>query len=200
MVITYIPAALPRIMNLEQLVDSKFNHMVKNFTPINKRPCVIRIIGRFFNYSLINIHAPTNDSEEEGKDQFYEQLERAFAACPSHDVKLVMGDANAKVGRETVHQPMIGKHSLHESTHENGLRLWSILPQSGKWRSKVRTLCTNESTSKQADRQIDHCLIDGRHFSDVIDSAEGWKHRFRPHASRYKIESKNMPYQQHKAD
>jgi hypothetical protein len=105
------------------LVDLKFNHLVINFTPINERLCVIRIKGRFFNYSLINIHAPTNDSEEEAKDQFYEQLDRAYAACPSHDVKLVMGDANAKVGRETVHQPTIGKHSLHESTNENGLRL-----------------------------------------------------------------------------
>jgi hypothetical protein len=84
------------------LVDSKLTHMVKNFTPINERLCVIRIKGRFFN-----IHAPTNDSEEEAKDQFYEQLERAYAACPSHDVKLVMGDANAKVGRETVQQPTI---------------------------------------------------------------------------------------------
>jgi hypothetical protein len=72
---------------------------------------------------LINIHSPTNDSEEEAKDQFYEQLERAYAACPSNDVKLVMGDANAKVGRETLHQSTIGKHSLHESTNENGLRL-----------------------------------------------------------------------------
>jgi exonuclease III len=105
------------------LVDLEFNHMVKNFTPINERLCVIRIKDRFFYYSLINIHAPTNDSEEEAKDQFYEQLERAYAACPSHDVKLVMGDANAKVDRETVHQPTIGKHRLHESTHENGLRL-----------------------------------------------------------------------------
>jgi hypothetical protein len=31
------------------LVDSKFNHMVKNFTPINERLCVVRIKGRFFN-------------------------------------------------------------------------------------------------------------------------------------------------------
>jgi hypothetical protein len=70
--------------------------MVKNFTLINERLCVIRIKGRFFNYSSIIIHAPTNDSEEEAKDQFYEQLERAYAAYPSHDVKLVMGDKNAR--------------------------------------------------------------------------------------------------------
>jgi hypothetical protein len=81
------------------LVDSKFNHMDKNFTPINERLCVIRIKGRFFNYSLIKIHAPTNDSREEAKDQFYEQLERAYAGCLNHDVKLVMGDAYTKVGR-----------------------------------------------------------------------------------------------------
>jgi exonuclease III len=47
------------------LVDSKFNNMIKNFSPINERLCVIRIKGRFFNYSHINIHAPTNDSEED---------------------------------------------------------------------------------------------------------------------------------------
>jgi hypothetical protein len=56
-------------------VDLKFNHMVINCTPINERLCVIRIKGRFFNYSLINIPVPTNDSEEEAKDHFYEQLE-----------------------------------------------------------------------------------------------------------------------------
>jgi hypothetical protein len=88
------------------LVDSKFNHLVINFTPINERLCLIRIKGRFFNYSLINIPAPTNDSEEEVK-----------ATCPSHDMKLVMGDANAKVGRETIHQPTIGKHSLHDTSN-----------------------------------------------------------------------------------
>jgi hypothetical protein len=105
------------------LVDSKSNHMVKNFTPINKHLCVIKMKGRFFNYFLINIHARTNDSEEKAKDQFYEQLQRAYAACPSHDVKLVMGDANAKHNRETLHHLTINKHSLHESTNEKGSRL-----------------------------------------------------------------------------
>jgi hypothetical protein len=44
----------------------------------------------------------------------------SIPACPSHDV---MVDANAKVGWETMHRPTIDKHSLHESTNENGLRL-----------------------------------------------------------------------------
>jgi hypothetical protein len=74
MVITHIPASL--VNNHEfgtaDVVDSKFNHMVKNFTPFNERLFIIRIKSRFFNYSLVNIHAPTNDSEEEAKDQFYE--------------------------------------------------------------------------------------------------------------------------------
>jgi hypothetical protein len=134
------------------LVDSKFNHMVKNFTPINERLCVIRIKGRFFNYSLMNIHPPTNDSEEEAKVQFYEQLERAYAACPSHDVKLVMGDANAKVGRETVHQPTISKHSRHESTNENGLRLVDFA--AGRQMAIKSTSCTKKSIFKPGTPQM----------------------------------------------
>jgi hypothetical protein len=115
------------------LVDSKFNHIVKNFTPINECLCVIRIKGRFFNYSLINIHAPTNDSEEEAKDQFYEQLEQAYAVCPSHDVKLVMGDANAKVVRE----PYISQQKASTACMKLQMKMasdWSTLPQAGKWR------------------------------------------------------------------
>jgi hypothetical protein len=50
-------------------LDSKVNHWVTNFTPINERLCIFRIKSRFFNYALINIHAPKNDSAEEDKDQ-----------------------------------------------------------------------------------------------------------------------------------
>jgi hypothetical protein len=150
------------------LVDSKFNQMVKIFTRINKRLCSIRIKGRFFNHSHINLHAPTNDSEEEAKDQFYEQLERAYAAFPSHDEKLVMGNANAK----TVHQPTIGKHSLHEITNENGLRPVDFAV--GRQMAIKNTYIMHKRIHLQTwhspdGHQIDHCLIDARHFSDVID-------------------------------
>jgi hypothetical protein len=49
MIITSTPAAVPLIVNFGTafLVDSKFNHMVKIFTPINERLCVIRIKADF---------------------------------------------------------------------------------------------------------------------------------------------------------
>jgi hypothetical protein len=34
-------------------VDLKFNHMVKNFTPINEHLCVIRIKCRFFSNAML---------------------------------------------------------------------------------------------------------------------------------------------------
>ena len=43
--------------------------------------------------------------------------------CPSYDIKVIAGDMNAKVGRETIYSPTIGWHSLHESTNDNGQRL-----------------------------------------------------------------------------
>jgi hypothetical protein len=136
--------------------------MLINFTPINDYLCVIR----FFNYSFINIHSPTNDSEEEAKDQFYEQLKRAYAACPSHDVKLVMGVANLKVGRENVHQPTIGKHSLRESRNENGLRLVDFA--AGRQMVIISTYFMHKRIHLQTwhsqDGHTFNCLIDGRHF------------------------------------
>jgi hypothetical protein len=41
------------------LVDSEFNHMVKNFTPINERLCVIRIKRQIFQL-LSHQHTCTN--------------------------------------------------------------------------------------------------------------------------------------------
>jgi hypothetical protein len=100
-------------------------------------------------------------------------LEWAYEACPSYDVKLLIEDANAKVGRETVHQSAIGKHSLHESTNENGLRLADFAAgrqkaiKSAYFMHKQIHLQTWHSPVGHTFNQIDHWLIDGRHFSDV---------------------------------
>ena len=38
---------------------------------------------------------------DEGKDKFYNQLEDTVSSCNRHDIIVVMGDVNAKVGTIT---------------------------------------------------------------------------------------------------
>lgn len=134
----------------------------------------LRIKGRFFNVSIINVHSPHLASDDDDKDAFYAQLEREYDSCPSHDVKIVIGDLNAQVGQEEEFRPVIGKFSAHQLTNANDLRLIDFaasknmairstyfqhsLPYRYTWRSP-----------QQTESQIDHVLIDGRHFSDIID-------------------------------
>ena len=59
-------------------------------------------------------------------ETFYDKLEAAYDKCPKHDVKLVLGDFNAKVGKEEIFGQTVGKFSLHEITNDNGMRLVSF--------------------------------------------------------------------------
>jgi hypothetical protein len=49
--------------------------------------CWLRIRGKFFNCSIINAHAPTEDKFDIEKDAFYDGLRNLYDACPKHDVK-----------------------------------------------------------------------------------------------------------------
>jgi hypothetical protein len=43
------------------IVDDKWIAAVIDWKPISERICVLRVKGRFFSYSLINIYAPHID-------------------------------------------------------------------------------------------------------------------------------------------
>ena len=42
------------------------------------------------------------------KDSFYEEIERLLNQLPMYHMKILLGDFNAKVGRENIFQPTIG--------------------------------------------------------------------------------------------
>ncbi|VDP51661.1 unnamed protein product [Schistosoma margrebowiei] len=48
--------------------------------------------------NIIRCYAPTNDSNDDIKDQFYERLQSVIEKCPRKDLTILMGDLNAKVG------------------------------------------------------------------------------------------------------
>jgi hypothetical protein len=46
-----------------------------------------------------------------------------FDKFPEHNMKILLGDLNAKVGREDIFKPTIGNESVHEICNDNGFRL-----------------------------------------------------------------------------
>ena len=48
-------------------------------------------------------------------------MEEEYGICPSNDV--LLGDVNAKIGKEDVYRGLIRKHSLHVDSNYDGQRL-----------------------------------------------------------------------------
>ncbi|XP_054082831.1 craniofacial development protein 2 isoform X1 [Zeugodacus cucurbitae] len=157
------------------VVGERLRRRVLAFTPVDERLATIRIKARFFNITLICAHAPTEEKDDVTKDAFYERLERTYERCPRHDVKVVLGDFNARVGKEGVFGTTAGKFSLHDETSPNGLRLIdfagarNMVVCSTRFQHKKIHQATWLSPDRNTRNQIDHVVIDGRHVSCVLD-------------------------------
>ncbi|KAF0767987.1 craniofacial development protein 2-like [Aphis craccivora] len=57
------------------------------------------------------------------KDNFYEDLEAIYNSLPSHCIKMIVGDLNSKVEKESSYSPTIGPDSFLDISNENKTRL-----------------------------------------------------------------------------
>jgi hypothetical protein len=69
---------------------------IKRVEFISDRMSYIILRGRWCHVIVLNVHAPTDDV----KDSFYEELECVFYKYPKYHMKILLGDFNAKVGKE----------------------------------------------------------------------------------------------------
>ena len=54
--------------------------------------------GKPFNITVLQVNAPTSNTEEAEVEQFYEDLQDLLELTPKKDILLIIGDWNAKVG------------------------------------------------------------------------------------------------------
>ena len=53
-----------------------------------------------FNITVIQVYAPTSNTEETEIERFYEDLQDLLELTPKKDVLFIIGDWNAKVGSQ----------------------------------------------------------------------------------------------------
>ena len=58
--------------------------------------------ANLFSCALINVHAPTNEKTDEIKEDVYNLLEENINQIANSDIKIILGDFNAKVGKENI--------------------------------------------------------------------------------------------------
>lgn len=70
-------------------------------------------------------HAHTGVTDDNMKDLFYDNLDQLTTRISDYDVKIILGDANSKLGNEPGWK-QYGCNSLHKTTNKNRMRLISI--------------------------------------------------------------------------
>ena len=62
----------------------------------------VRFQGKPFNFTVIQAYAPTNNTKEAEVERFYEDLQDLLKLTPKKDVLFMIGDWNAKAGRQEI--------------------------------------------------------------------------------------------------
>ncbi|VDO63606.1 unnamed protein product [Schistosoma margrebowiei] len=76
--------------------------------------------------NIIQCYAPTNDSNDDIKNQFYDRLQSIIEKCSRKDLTIPMGDLNLKVGIDnTGYEDIMGRHGLGQR-NENGERFANL--------------------------------------------------------------------------
>jgi len=95
---------------------------VKIFKAINDRLCYIILKGRIFDMGIICCYGPTENGQDEKKEEFMEELNRAYGDIPRHCIKVLLGDFNTTIGREGTYKLTIGSENLNHISNDNGTK------------------------------------------------------------------------------
>jgi hypothetical protein len=121
------------------------------------------------------VHAPCEDKGDYAKESFHEELGRVFDQFSRYDMKILLGDLNAKVSRENIFKPTIGNNTLNEVSNASKVRVVNFV--TSKNLVVISTMFPHRNIHKhtwtspegKTRKQIDHALINRRRHSSILD-------------------------------
>ncbi len=84
------------------LFSKKASKSLTDLNPVSSRLISARFIGQGYSITIIQAYAPTTNHSDDAVDDFYKMLQHAIDNIPRRDIKILMGDFNAQVGRDNV--------------------------------------------------------------------------------------------------
>uniref|UniRef100_A0A672MKF5 Endonuclease/exonuclease/phosphatase domain-containing protein n=1 Tax=Sinocyclocheilus grahami TaxID=75366 RepID=A0A672MKF5_SINGR len=142
------------------LLSKRAKDALLGYNPVNSRNIVARFNGAPLNIAVIQVYAPTSDSTEEEVETFYGQLEHTIEELPKKDVKIVIGDWNAKVGTDNLGwEQVMGCHGYGQRNNR-GERLLEFA-------SKNDLLITNTRFQQKDSRKWTWMAPDGKYTNMI---------------------------------
>ena len=136
--------------------------------PIIVRIMIARVNFKHCKLTIILCYAPTNESDKEDKEDWYEQLQQAVAKVPQHDLLPIIGDTNAKVGSGNSNcERAMGKHGCGVM-NDNGERVVNFSLNNNYviggtiFAHRDIHKLTWKSPDGRTSNQIDHIIINGK--------------------------------------
>ena len=137
----------------------------------NDRMISVHFQGKLFNIIIMQVYAPTSNTEEAEVEQFYEDLQDLLELTTKKDVLFNIGDWNAKVESQES-SGVIGKFGLGIG-NEVGQRLIEFCQESSLviantlFQQHKRNLYTWTSPDGQHRNQIDYIICSQRWRSSI---------------------------------
>ncbi|XP_054259423.1 uncharacterized protein LOC128984157 [Macrosteles quadrilineatus] len=157
------------------ILNAKTRKSLLAFEPVSDRICKLKLKGKFRNISVISAYAPTEDAGDDEKESFYDQLSNTCKKIAKYDMCILVGDFNAKIGKEDFLKGIAGIHSLHNETSENGRLLAQFAAEHGlvvmstSFAHKDIHKGTWKMPGRNCVNQIDHVLVSKRHATSIMD-------------------------------
>ena len=106
------------------MVNKRVQNAIAGCNLKNYRMSSVRLQGKPFNITVIQVYAPISINEEAEVETFYEDQKGLLELTPKKDVLFITGDWNAKGGSQET-PGVTGKFGLG-LRNEVGQRLWSF--------------------------------------------------------------------------
>lgn len=134
----------------------------------------MKIYHKPFSLIIIQVYALTEKCTEEEVDQFYEDLEKAKKICKNQEMVFIMGDLNAKVGREKF-ENTVGEYGLgiRHPRGEKWIEWCKINNQvitNTFYKHHTRRVWTWQSPDKKIKNQINFITINERFKNSVLNA------------------------------